>query len=155
MPLTHWPVFPFSVLPYRLDLNKNLSKPALALCFSLSHDLNRPSSSAVLSPVLPAPADFDWPLYAPPCPPAPSLQRILWIDGPPSHHTELQLALIVRTDWQTACEWLHCWPPPPPPAAATFICRLNGGIQEIHSKEIKPICLEEPRVPRVEVDAQE
>jgi hypothetical protein len=35
----------------------------------------------------------------------------------------------------------------------TFISRLNGGAQEILSKEIKPICLEGPGVPRVEADA--
>jgi hypothetical protein len=32
---------------------------------------------------------------------------------------------------------------------------LNGGAQEILSKEIKPIYLEGPGVPRVEVDARE
>lgn len=43
--------------------------------------------------------------------------------------------------------------PSTPTSTGTFISGPNGGAQEIHSKEIKPICLEGPGVPRVEADA--
>ena len=72
----------------------------------------------------------------------------------PLTHSSRQSVLRVPASWQRACERVLCCPLPLL-AAATFISRVNGGIQEIVSKEIKPICLEGLGVPRVEVDARE